>query len=424
MPQGMTFSDISALLLQINQLATGEKSTIEISNTQDFVSVATATLLTGDDPVYNAISQLATQTIFAVRPYQGRFAPLRMEGSMFGNHARKINFFDTAPITDPAYKLPEDGQSVDPYKIYRPQVLQTNYYGQTRYARAYTVTRDQLRAAFTGPEQLALFWTAFVQHYANMIAQDEENLCRLLVANYMAGMTKTAPKSVIYLLDEYNDMTGGSLTATDVYKPENFPDFARFAFGRIKDVLDLMESRTSNFHQNWTISSKTYNFKRHTPRAMQHVYLFSQTQRQIDARVLSDTFHTDRLDYGDFEMVPYWQAVNDRDSIQVNPIYTNTDGTQNTTGGNVGLSNIFGFVHDREAIGYTPLDAYSEPQRNAAGSYTNYWGHYGWRWYNDFTENAALFLLTSADVTAPDALMTAARLVSTNNKDPEPGKAK
>lgn len=424
MPQGMTFSDISALLLQINQLATGEKSTIEISNTQDFVSVATATLLTGEDPVYNAISQLATQTIFAVRPYQGRFAPLRMEGPMFGNHVRKINFFDTAPITDPAYKLPEDGQSVDPYKIYRPQVLQTNYYGQTRYARAYTVTRDQLRAAFTGPEQLAQFWTAFVQHYANMIAQDEENLCRLLVANYMAGMTKTAPKSVIYLLDEYNAMTGGSLTATDVYKPENFPDFARFAFGRIKDVLDLMESRTSNFHQNWTISGKAYNFKRHTPRAMQHVYLFSQTQRQIDARVLSDTFHTDRLNYGDFEMVPYWQAVNDRDSIQVKPIYTNADGTQNTTGGNVGLSNIFGFVHDRDAIGYTPLDAFSEPQRNAAGSYTNYWGHYGWKWYNDFTENAALFLLTSADVTEPEALKAAARLVSTETKDPEPGKAK
>lgn len=418
MAMGMTFSDISALLLQINQLATGQTATSKIANTQDFVSVATATQLTGYEPVYNAISQIATDTIFAVRMYNGKFAPLRMSGSMYGNHVRKINFFDSDPITDPAWHLPADGQSVDPYKISRPKVLQSNYYGQTRYGRVYTVTRDQLRAAFTGPDQLAAFWTAFVQHYANLITQDEENLCRLLIANYMAGMTKTSPSSVYYLLDEYNAQTGGSLTATDVYKPANYPDFARFAFARIQDVMDMLEARTIKHHQNWTIGGKKYNFMRHTPRGLQHVYLYSQAQRQIDARVLSDTFNADRLSYGDFEMVPYWQSVDNRDRIQVKPIYTKTDGSIETAGGNVGLANIFGFVHDRDAIGYTPLDAYSEPQSNAAGSYTNYWGHYGWRWYNDFTENAALFLLTSGDVTAPTAL-NAMSLKSSSTKDPD-----
>lgn len=418
MALGMTFADISALLSQINKAATGQEAP-EIANTQDFVSVATATLLTGYDTVCNAISQVFTRTFFAVRPYRGKFHPLRMAGSAYGNHERKINFFDTDPIQDPAWHLPADGNSVDPYKIYRPKVLQTNYYGATQYARAYTVTREQLKMAFTGPEQLAAFWSAYVQHYNNMVTQDEENLCRLLIANYACGMTKTTPTAVYYLLDEYNDMTGQSLTATDIYKPANFPDFARFSYARIMDVMDMMEARTIEHHQNWEIGGTTYNFMRHTPRNLMHVYLFSQTQQQVSARVLSDTFHTDRLAYGDVEQVPYWQSVSERSSMQCTPLYTKTDGSLETTGGNVGISNVFAFAHDRDAIGYTPILAETEPARNAAGLYTTFWAHYGWRWYNDFTENAALFLLTTGDVTAPSAL-NAAKLVSSTTKDAAP----
>lgn len=424
MSNGMTFTDISAILAEINKASTGQERTSPIINTADFVSVAQATLLTGYDNLCNAISQVMTRTLFAVRPYSARFGGLEMDGDSFGNHTRKINFLDTEPLADVSYDLPDDGTStgVDPFEIHRPKVLQTNFYGMTSYSRVYTQGKVQLDAAFTGPEQLAQFWSAFAQHYANMRAQDMEGLRRNLIANYMGGMTKTSPQSVIYLLDEYNAQTGKSLTATTVYAPENFPDFARFAYGRIKDVSDLLEERTINFHQNWAIGGQNYNFMRHTPRSMQHLYLFSQTQRQIDARVLSDTFHTDRLNYGAFEMVPYWQAVDERASVQVSPIYTKADGTANEAGGNVGLANIFGFIHDRDAIGYVPMQANMDSIYNPRGQYTNFWGHYAYRWFNDFTENGVLFLLTSADVTTPAALNAAATALKRNTviTDKEP----
>lgn len=424
MSNGMTFTDISAILAEINKASTGQELTSPIINTADFVSVAQATLLTGYDNLCKAISQVMVRTLFAVRPYSARFGGLEMDGDSFGNHTRKINFLDTDPLADVSYSLPADGTStgVDPFEIHRPKVLQTNFYGMTSYSRVYTQGKVQLDAAFTGPEQLAQFWSAFAQHYANMRAQDTEGLRRNLTANYMGGMTKTSPQSVIYLLDEYNAQTGKSLTATSVYAPENFPDFARFAYGRIKDVSDLLEERTINFHQNWTIGGQNYNFMRHTPRSMQHLYLFSQTQRQIDARVLSDTFHADRLNYGAFEMVPYWQAVDERASVRVSPIYTDADGTANEAGGNVGLANIFGFIHDRDAIGYVPMQANMDSIYNPRGQYTNFWGHYAYRWYNDFTENGVLFLLTSADVTTPAALNAAASALKRNTviTDKEP----
>lgn len=427
MPIGMTFQDISGVLSEINKLATGQEATSEIVDTSSFVSVAEATLRTGYDPVMNAISQMASRTIFAVRPYNAMMTGLEKDGDAWGNHVRKINYFDQDPIKDTTWNLPNDGSvgtesggdSVDPFIVQRPKTLQTNFYGQVNYSRLYSQFTQQLMNAFRGPDELSAFWTSFVQHLSNQIEQDRENLCLNLIANYMGGLTVTNPGSVIYLLDEYNAETGQSLTATSVYEPGNFPDFARYAYARIRDVSDMMTRRTINWHQNWEISGTNYNFMRHTPYNRQHMYLFSRTQRQIDARVLSDTFHDNRLDYADYSMIPYWQNPDNRAAIQVKPIYTSTAGAATVGTANVGLNNIFAFIFDDDAIGYTPIDNDVEPIRNPRSRYTNFWYHYGFRFYNDFTENSALFLLTSGDKTAPTAANVLLKQKATV-KDSEP----
>lgn len=428
MAVGMTFQDISAVLAAINKAATGQEPTSDIIDTSSFVSVAEASLRTGYDNLLNAISQVFTRTIFAVRPYRAQMIGLEKDGSAWGNHVRKINYFDSDPIKDTTYSLPDDGgvgteaggDSVDQWIVERPKVLQTNYYGQSNYSRMYTRGLIQLNAAFQGPDQLAEFWSGMGTHMANQIEQDRENLARLLVVNRMAGTPGASPKAVIYLLDEYNAETGLELTATTVFQPNNFPDFARFAFARINDISDMMRSRTINWHQNWNISSTPYNFMRHTPYDRQHLYLSSRIQRQISARVLSDTFNSGMLQYRDMELVPYWQTPDERETVKVKPVRTAGNTGLTYVPGNVGIANIVGVLFDDDAIGYTPIDSQvlATPV-NARSRYINFWYHYGWRWFNDFTENAVVFLLTSADVTAP-AAAPAASLKSTSVKDPAP----
>ena len=428
MPIGMTFQDISAVLAEINKLATGQESETEIVDTSTFVSVAEATLRTGTDNLLNALSQVMTRTIFAVRPYNAMMRGLEKDGSAWGNHVRKVNFFDSDPVKDTTYSLPangsvgteKSGDSVDPWPVHRPEVLQTNYYGQTNYSRVYTQGLIQLNSAFTGPEQLAEFWGAWATHMNNMVEQDRENLARLLVGNRMAGTPSTSSTSVVYLLDEYNAETGLTLTATSVFAPDNFPDFARYAFARINDISDMMRARTINWHQNWSISGTDYNFMRHTPYDRQHLYLSSRLQRQIDARVLSDTFNSGMLQYRDVEMIPYWQTPDERETLQITPITTTTAGVAQKMASNVGLANIFGVLFDDDAIGYSPIDSQVlATPINARSRYINFWYHYGWRWYNDFTENAVVFLLTSADVTSPSALNSVS-LQSKATKEAEP----
>lgn len=427
MAVGMTFQDISAVLAEINKAATGQDPTSEVIDTSSFVSVAEATLRTGYDNLLNAISQVFTRTIFAVRPYRAQMLGLEKDGSAWGNHVRKINYFDSDPIKDTTYSLPDDGtvgteaggDSVDPWIVERPKVLQTNYYGQSNYSRMYTQGLIQLNSAFQGPDQLAEFWSGMGTHMANQIEQDRENLARLLVINRMAGMQGSSPQAIIYLLDEYNSETGLSLTSTSVFNPANFPDFARYAFARINDVSDMLRARTIKWHQNWNISGTYYNFMRHTPYDRQHLYLSSRLQRQIGARVLADTFNSGMLQYRDMELVPYWQTPDERETVQVKPVRTSGDGNVFVVPETVKIANIVGVLFDDDAIGYTPIDSQvlATPV-NPRSRYINFWYHYGWRWYNDFTENAVLFLLTSSDITNPAA--KAASLKSTSVKDPAP----
>lgn len=425
MPVGMEFKDIASILTEINKIATGQEPTTPIVDTSSFVSVAQYTLRTGTDNFTKAVSQVLGRTIFAVRPYDAPLKRLQVTGDDWSNHVRKINFCDSAPLTDKAWAL-ESGQSADMYQIYRPKVLQTNYYGQTNYSRVYTQADTQMEAAFKGPEELAQFWSSFVLHLSNQIEADRRNLANNLIANHLTGMTTTSPKSVVYLLDEYNTQQGTKLTVPDVYKEANFPGFAKYAYGRINDISRLMKERSINWHQNWTISGSKYDIMRHTPYDRQHLYLYSGTQSQIDARVIPEVFHDNMLKYRDAEQVTFWQNIDERETISATPIVTNEDGAVSTTQKAVKLSNVFGCLLDWDAIGYTPkLSRVVPTPMNARGLYTNFWYHYGWSWYDDFTENAVLFLMTSSDVTTPSAgkAARASILKTTTHKDEDPSKS-
>lgn len=422
MPLGMDFADISAILTEINKIATGQESSTPIVDTSTFTSVAQATLLTGTDNYTKAISQVLGRTIFAVRPYDAPMRNLQVTGDDWANHRRKINFCDSDPVTDKAWAL-TDGQSVDMYEVHKPKVLQTNYYGQTNYSRVYTQPDTQMEAAFKGPEELAQFWSSFVLHLSNQIETDRRNLAANLMANHLTGMTVTNPDSVVYLLDEYNAQQGTDLTVQDVYKEANFPGFAAYAYGRINDISRLLKERSIKWHQNWTIGGIKYDLMRHTPYDRQHLYLYSGTQSQIDAKVIPQVFHDNLLKYRDAELITFWQNLDKRDQISATPVVTTTAGVAKKNAA-VQLSNVFGCLLDFDTIGYTPrLSRIVPTPMNARGLYTNFWYHYGWSWYDDFTENAVLFLMTSGDVTASESLKRASLLKSSTTKEADPAKS-
>lgn len=384
----LTIEQTSAVLNDVLAQVTGSK-VIGTVTPENFVSVATTVLKQDYDVTLKAISQVLSRTIFSVRPYTRKFKGLEADSIRYGNHVRKLNLSDLPFEDDQRYTL-EDDVSVDMYKVRKPKVLQVNMYGQETFQTHYTVFRDQLDVAFSSMEEFGRFLTMVAQNLSDTIEQAHESLARATVANFINGKVKGDAPNVIKLVTVYNDMTGAALTPDTVKQPQNFVPFVKWMYGYISSISSLLTERTVKYHINVT----DHEIARHTPTSMQSLYLYSPELNNIRTSVLSDVFNPDFLKLAYTEQVNFWQSIGTPMAINNKPEYLLPDGTTKVEAEAVVTSNVFGLMCDVEAMGYTVVNQWTATTPfNAAGGYSNIYFHFTDRYWNDFTENAVVFLL-------------------------------
>lgn len=404
MANDLSFDQLSTVLTAITNQATGV-SNIAPVDTASFVSVAQMALKTGYDPLTTAISQVLSRTIFSVRPYTRKFKGLNVSNQRYGNHVRKLLTIDKPFEDDDRFKL-IDGESIDQYKVNKPKVLQTNFYGANVYQKSVTIYKDQLDCAFSSPDEFASFISMVMQNASDMIEQAHEETARATINNLISGiyaaekvsgastMAKAnGGKRAVNLLYLYNQTNGGSLGVADVFKAENFESFVKFAFSTINTLADLMTDRNSLFSSQLT----NYTVIRHTPKNRMKFYLNSDLVNKINSEVYSTVFNPDFLKLVDFEKVNFWQSALNPSEISSKPVMLNKDGTLNNQGV-TSIKNVFGVLFDEEAAGYTTVNEWSQPSPfNARGGYYNQFWHFTDRYWNDFTENAIIFYIAEPD---------------------------
>lgn len=389
----LEFNQISTVLNSIVSQATG-KAAITPTNTSEFVTVAQTGLKTGYDNLLSAVSQVLSRTIFSNRPYSRKFKGLEADAIRYGNHVRKLQIADKDAENDDRLPL-TDGKSVDQQVVSKPTILQTNFYGSNSYQRHYTIFKDQLDVAFSGPDEFAQFIALITQNCSDMIEQEHENLARFTIDNYIAGVYVGANVSlktsqIVHLLTEYNAQTGLTLTDTSVYDPANYSAFMKWVYARVAAVSAMLTERSLVYHTNFIGKEVS----RHTPERDQRVYILAQNRFGTEARVLADTYHDNYLKTAVNEYVNFWQSIKTPAEINVTPTYMNTNGVLVTPSKAVDLKNVFGVIMDREAAGYTVVNQWSGTSPfNQRGGYQNIWFHFTDRYWNDFTENGVIFLL-------------------------------
>lgn len=385
----LDFNQISTILNAIVSQATG-KTAITPTNTSEFVTVAQTGLKTGYDNLIQAVSQVLSRTIFSNRPYTRKFKGLEADAVTYGNHVRKINIADSDAENDDRLPL-TDGASVDQQVVAKPKIVQTNFYGSNAFQRHYTIFKDQLDVAFRGPDELAQFVAMVIGNCSDMIEQEHENLARFTLDNFIAGVQAGGNAAqAVHLLTEYNAQTGLTLTAKNVYAPENYGAFMKWVFARMAAVSSMLTERSVVYHTNFT----NVKISRHTPETEQRVFILAGNRFGTESRVLADTYHDNYLKMAVNEYVNFWQSINALSEINVTPTYMKADGTLASPEAAVDLKNVFGVIADREALGYTVVDKWSGTSPfNQRGGYQNIWFHFTDRYWNDFTENGVIFLL-------------------------------
>lgn len=392
----------STVLNSLIQQATGQ-STITASTPGEFVSVAQTALKTGYEPILNAMSQMWGRTIFSIRPYTRKFSGLEMSMDRWGNAVRKISIAEKTVQDDQRYKYPVaydatetenpmgNGLSVDMFKLNKPEILQTNFYGQSVYENIYTVFRDNLDVAFTGPDEFMRFNSMVAQNRSDKLEQYRETIARGLLVNFITSLLEEAQEGrIVHLLTEYNALAGLELTAQTVYQPANFQSFMEFVYSRIANISRMFSERSEMFQT--VVNSK--HVMRHTPPNRQKVYLFSKALDMFDAMVKANTFHDNYLQYTDYEGVNFWQSIETPDSISAKAVYTKTDGTVATSAANKEQAGIFGVIFDEDALGYAQVNAWNSlTPFNPVGGYWNDVDHVNFRTLQDMTEKGVLLLL-------------------------------
>jgi hypothetical protein len=401
----LSFNQLSTVLTEITNQATGVKNAAPV-DTSSFVSVAQTALKTGYDPLSTAISQVLSRTIFSVRPYTRKFKGLNVSNQRYGNHVRKLLTIDKPFEDDDRLKL-VDGESIDQYKVNKPKVLQTNFYGANVYQKSTTIYKDQIDCALSSPDEFASFISMVTQNSSDMIEQAHEETARATIANLIGGIyaaevldTSTGllaqangGRRAINLLNLFNESTGRALKVVDVFKTENFESFVKFAFSTVNTIADLMTDRNSLFCSQLT----NYKVLRHTPKERMKFYLYTDLVNKINSEVYSTVFNPDFLKVVDFEKVNYWQAALSPSSINVKRTMLKKDGTL-SVGVASKIDNVFGVLFDEEAAGYTTVNEWAQPSPfNARGGYYNQFWHFTDRYWNDFTENAVIFFIEDSD---------------------------
>ena len=294
-------------------------------------------------------------------------------------------------MDDEGYKLTDDA-SVDMYKVRKPKVVQTNFYGYNTFSDYVTRFREQLQVAFSGPEQLGEFWANLMVEWTNKHEQFHESMARTALLNFIGGKLAGDTPNVIHLLTEYKAFTGDdTLTAQTIYQPENYKAFVQWMYARIAVLTDMMTERSTKFHINL---DKGRDIMRHTPLRDQRVYLYAPARYQSQMMALADVYHDNFLTLADNETVNFWQSIDTPDTVNITPTYLLPTGAIKQHESAINKANVVGVIFDREAVGIsTYAEEMSVTPYNSRGKYWNMWSSFTDRYWNDFTENGIVLLL-------------------------------
>lgn len=419
MARTLTPKDAYALMTQIARQATGQSS-MAVVDASGFISAGETVLATGYENVFNAINIVFGRLIVAVRPYKGKFLTVQAADSgVYSNRYRKVSFYSKDPLpsgyfnTDFYTNLADGYTSGDnggsstksQFEQHQAMPLEMNFAGSSTWQHCITLYEDQVKMAFSSPDEFNRFTAGYLAEHANDIEQVKEAFNRMTVVSKMAAIydyainesvVTEAAVNLTAAFNTYYNITPAYTTAQllSTYLKE----FLEFATATIKEYSDRLTDRSSRFHNPMTktVGGVNYSILRHTPKADQRLILYGPLFRKAEALVMPEIFGPQYLEMGqNYESVNFWQfndGTNDMDINFQTAIYDAGTGEQKQ-GAAVNITCV-GILFDRDSIltDFQLEVAHTSPLEARKG-YRNTWLTFSKNAINDPTENAILFYM-------------------------------
>lgn len=389
----LTPYDVYQIVNEMAKQSLGED--LKVVDTSSFVSVGERMLRISTENTLNALSTVISKTIFSTRPYTAKYDILRVGQERWGAQVRKISYlwkdFEQSEDwnTQLAPNQLADGNSVDMYKINKPEAVQYNFYGTKLLQKHITRFRTQIDQAFHNEYEFMQFLDGAMIEYHNEVEVGNEVRARLVSNNFIAAMNQMNV-NVVDVIAEYNREFGTDYTRSQLLTT-HLTDFMQWLSAHIKIWASKLTDFTYIYHANPEGGKK---IPRHSPKARQRMIMYEPIFITAQSRVYSALFNPKYLDIGKYEGVNYWQNPTDPTRIQQIPNYLDPETGNAATGVEQNIPYVLGILYDEEALGIMPqFDYASTTPFNSAGGYWNMYTHWRFNAYNDMTENAVLFVM-------------------------------
>lgn len=327
----------------------------------------------------NTLIQRIGRTIVRFRKYQNKLAGMLLDDFEYGAIVQKMRVAMPDAEEDESFGL-VDGQSVDHYKIAKPEVQQKLFVTRTPYQYKVTIQRKHLKEAFLSESAMGQFIAAIFGEVRNAIDLGLERLARNAINNMIAECFTSAGaagRTVVNLGTLYRGLVADAPATAEGLM--NDPDFLRFAVSTINSRIDSLEEM-SELNTPDATALPTF-----TPRDRMHVYIMSPFKRRLETVVQYAAFNEGLVDIGGNDTLTYLQG-------QQTPLAINVK--RASDGSTIAVDNIVGLLYDRDACGaYKWDEEVSTTPLNSAGLYYNTYYHLQQLWFNDLSENFVVFTL-------------------------------
>lgn len=369
----MTTEQIYELVNSVNAQAFGDDA-LTVTDTSGLISLGNTVLSssTNTEAFINTLAQRIGKTILRYREYRNKLGDMVLNDFEYGAILQKIKVIMPEAEEDEMYGL-TDGESVDHYKVAKPESVQKLFVTRTPYQFHITIQRETLKEAFTDETAMGSFIGIVFGEVRNAMEASLENLSRVTIATAIAEVGGSARE--IPLVSMYNDETGETLDEITALHDEKFLAFAVAIINTYRDSFNDM----STLYNDGTVAT-------FTPDSDIRLRIISKFLRRLETVVQYKAFHKELVEAeGVVSSLNFWQAED-------SPYEVNIKRPSDSQVTNV--KNVVGIMNDRDAMGvYKKDEVVLSTPVNAAGAYYNtYWHEKDLR-FIDKSENCVIFTL-------------------------------
>ena len=389
----MKVKQISSMLNQVFGEILGDTGLIaeDMSNIVSVGQVITSSTQFGDnfENYAGKIVDKVGRTVFADRVYRAKDLGIWRDSWEYGSVLEKIrvdvgDYEDncewdlTVPGTNGLDYNEHIQDHIEELFKFVPANTQAKYFNmKTTFKTVISITRKQLKSAFNGASEMARFIGMIENRIMSKMEIAKDQLQRRTLVNLIG--TKIHAGTVVDLKALYTAEVGGTVPNT-LAEAVNTPLALRYMAKKITMDREFMTEPSKIYNEG--------NFYTHTPIEDSRLVVLADLDSGLKFNLYGDTYNEEFVKLDNYKTVPFWQgsgtamSLADRSKIDIK-----------TAGGDhVEAGGILGILFDRDAAMVCNEDPEVRSQYNADGNFTNYFYTYDCSYFNDFDENAIVYV--------------------------------